>query len=60
MKYYNILMSLAEIASENGNMYAITDYAFGYIPFKNGENMVQKVGHDFLDIAQWLLNEMKN
>ena len=60
MKCYNILVSLAELASENGNSeYSIIDYAFGYIPFKNGENKVQEVGNNFIDIAHWLLNEMK-
>lgn len=60
MKYYNTLVSLAELASENGNEYSITDYAFGFIPFKNGENKVQEVGNTFIDIAQWLLKEMEN
>ena len=58
MKYYETLVSLAEIASENGkNTYSITDYAFGFIPFKNGKNMVQEVGNNFFSIANWLLSE---
>lgn len=57
MKYYDTLVSLAELASENGNTYSITDYAFGFIPFKNGENKVQEVGNDFSSVARWLLNE---
>ena len=60
MKYYKILVSLAEIAGENGkNTYDIIDYALGFIPFKNGENKVQEVGDNFIDIAHWLLNEAK-
>ena len=60
MKCYETLVSLAELASENGkNTYSITDYAFGFIPFKNGENMVEKVGTNFLAIAHWLLIEME-
>lgn len=57
MECYKILLSLAELASKNGNTYSITDYAFGFIPFKNGENKVQEVGDKFLNIAHWLLNE---
>lgn len=57
MKYYNTLISLAELASENGNEYSITDYAFGFIPFKNGENKTQEIGNDFFSIAHWLLIE---
>lgn len=57
MKYYKILALLAEIASENGNDYSVTDYACGFIPFKNGENQVQEIGHDFFSVAQWLLSE---
>ena len=59
MEYYKILVSLAELASKNGNTYSITDYAFGFIPFKNGENKVREIGDKFLDIAHWLLNEME-
>lgn len=57
MECYKILLSLAELASKNGNTYSITDYAFGFIPFKNGENKVREVGDKFLSIAHWLLNE---
>jgi hypothetical protein len=57
MECYKILLSLAELASTNGNTYSITDYAFGFIPFKNGENKVQEVGDKFLNIAHWLLYE---
>lgn len=57
MKYYKILASLAEIASENGNSYNVTDYACGFIPFKNGKNKVQEIGHDFFSVARWLLDE---
>lgn len=61
MDYYNTLVSLAELASENtNNEYSITDYAFGFIPFKNGENKVQEVGNDFFSIAHWLLIEAEN
>lgn len=61
MDYYNTLVSLAKLASENtNNEYSVTDYAFGFIPFKNGENKVQEVGNSFIDIAHWLLNEMEN
>lgn len=59
MKYYEVLVSLAELASKNGNIYSITDYAFGFIPFKNGENKVQEIGDKFLDIAHWLLYEIE-
>lgn len=57
MKYYKILALLAEIASENGNDYSVTDYACGFIPFKNGKNKVQEIGHDFFSVARWLLDE---
>ncbi len=60
MKYYKTLVLLAELASKNGNAYSITDYAFGFIPFKNGENKVQEIGDRFFDIAHWLLNEAEN
>lgn len=60
MRNYEILIYLAEIAGENGkNTYSIVDYAFGFIPFKNGENKVQEVGDDFLDVALWLITEAK-
>ena len=57
MKEYEALVSLADIANGNGNIYTVTDYAFGFIPFKNEENMVEKVGNDFFSIAHWLLVE---
>lgn len=57
MNYYETLVSLVELASKNGNTYSITDYALGFIPFKNGENKVQEVGNDFFSIAHWLLDE---
>lgn len=61
MDCYKILLSLAELASADGkNEYIITDYAFGFIPFKNGENKVQEIGNNFFNIAHWLLNEMEN
>lgn len=48
MKCYEILVSLVELANENSNhTYSITDYAFGFIPFKDGENKVQEVGNRF-------------
>lgn len=63
MKHYNTLVNLAELATEksNGkNTYNVVDNVFGYIPFKNEENLVEKVGSDFHLIAQWLLNELEN
>lgn len=61
MECYNILNSLAELASKgSNNTYTITDYAFGFIPFKNGENKVQEVGNSFFSIIYWLLKEMEN
>ena len=60
MKYYEALVLLAEVASESGkNTYKVTDYALGFIPFKNGENKVKEVGNDFLSIAHWLTSEAK-
>ncbi len=57
MEHYKILVSLAELASKNGNTYSITDYAFGFIPFKNGENQAQRIGDNFFNVAHWLLYE---
>lgn len=58
-KYYETLVSLAKIAEERtGNKYDITDFAFGFIPFKNGENKAKEVGDSFVRIAYWLLGEM--
>ena len=60
MDYYNTLVSLAKLASENSkNEYSIIDYAFGFVPVKNGENKVKEVGNDFFKISHWLLNEME-
>ena len=57
-KYYEALALLAELAGEHGNnTYSITYYAFGFIPFKNGENKVEEVGTEFTEIAHWLINE---
>lgn len=58
MKYLETLNSLAEIAGERSeNTYSITDYAFGFIPFKNGENKSAEVGDSFLAVARWLISE---
>ena len=58
-KYYETLMLLAKIAEEHGeDKYDITDFAFGFIPFKNGENKTKEIGNDFVNIARWLLNEI--
>lgn len=60
MKYYNTLALLAEIAGEYGeNTYSVTDFAFGFIPFKNGENKSKEVGIEFDKIAHWLIDEWK-
>lgn len=60
MNYYEILLSLVKLANESGeNTYSITDYAFGFIPFKNGENQVQRIGDNFFNIAHWLLYEIE-
>ena len=61
MGFYETLVFLAELAGKNGNnTYSITDYAFGFIPFKNGENKVSEVGNSFTKIARWLLDEAEN
>ena len=58
-KHYEALVLLAKIAEERtGNKYGITDFAFGFIPFKNDENKVKEVGDDFVNIAHWLLDEL--
>ena len=57
MEYHKILVLLAEVASRNGNTYSITDFALGFIPFKNKENKSKEVGIDFIKIARWLLDE---
>ena len=58
MEYYKILVLLAEVASRHGNnTYSITDFALGFIPFKNGENKSREVGTGFFRIARWLLDE---
>ena len=57
-KYYKALALLAELAGDCGdNKYSVTDYAFGFIPFKNGENKVKEVGNGFTEIAHWLIDE---
>lgn len=57
-KYIEAITLLAELAGEYGNnTYTVQPYALGYIPFKNGENMVNEVGTKFIDIAHWLLDE---
>lgn len=59
-KYYEALALLAELAGDYGdNTYGVTDYAFGFIPFKNGENKVKEVGNQFTDVAHWLVDEGK-
>lgn len=60
-KYYKTLELLTEIAMEHGkNEYSVTDFAFGFIPFKNGENKSKEVGISFADVAHWLIEEGKN
>lgn len=57
-RYYKALALLAELAGEHGdNTYSVTDYAFGFIPFKNGENKVKEAGNQFTEIAHWLIDE---
>ena len=57
-RYYRALALLAELAGEHGtNTYSVTDYAFGFIPFKNGENKAGTVGVQFTEIAHWLIDE---
>ena len=57
--YYETLVLLAKIAEKHtNNKYTITDYAFGFIPFKNGENKVKEIGDEFIQIAHWLLDEI--
>lgn len=59
-KYYEALALLAELAGEYGNnTYSVTDYAMGFIPFKNKENKVVEVGNQFTDVAHWLIDEGK-
>lgn len=59
-KYYKALALLAELAGEYGNnTYSVTDYALGFIPFKNGENKIKEVGNGFDEIAHWLIEEGK-
>lgn len=63
MKYYETLVNLCEIATEksNGkNTYNVTDCGIGFIPFKNGKNLVTEIGTDFIKISRWLLDEMEN
>lgn len=57
-KYYETLSLLAELAGEHGtNTYSVTDYALGFIPFKNGENKSNEVGNSYNEIAHWLIDE---
>ena len=57
-KYYEALALLADLAGEHGeNKYEITDYAFGFIPFKNGKNVSKEVGTEYAKIAHWLIDE---
>lgn len=57
-KYYEALALLAELAGDYGdNTYSVTDYAMGFIPFKNGENRVMEVGNQFTEVAHWLIDE---
>lgn len=57
-RYYKALALLAELAGDHGtNTYSVTDYAFGFIPFKNGENKVKEVGTGYSEIAHWLIDE---
>ena len=56
-KYYETLVFLAELATKSGpDEYEIVDYALGFIPFKNGENMTSTVGNNFIKVAHWLLD----
>lgn len=60
-KCFQILTSLSEIAGETEkNKYEVIDFAFGFIPFKNGVNMSQEIGNSFLRIARWLLDETED
>lgn len=55
------LASLVEVANEiSGNRYEIIPFALGFIPFRNNINMVPDVGHSFIGIARWLLDEIDN
>lgn len=57
-KHYKALALLAELAGEFGdNTYSVTDFAFGFIPFKNGENKSKEVGNGYSEIARWLIDE---
>lgn len=57
-KYYEALALLAELAGEYGNnTYSVTDYAMGFIPFKNRENKAGVVGVQFSEVAHWLIDE---
>ena len=57
-KYYKALLLLAELAGEYGdNTYSITDFALGFIPFKNGKNQSEEVGIGFNEVARWLIDE---
>ena len=55
------LASLVEVANETGNnKYEVIPFALGIIPFKNNVNMTVEVGHSFIGVARWLLNEIEN
>ena len=57
-KYIEAITLLAELAGEYGeNTYTVQTYALGYIPFKNGKNMINEVGNKFIEVAHWLLDE---
>ena len=59
-KYYKTLQLLAEIAEDYGtDTYSVTNFAFGFVPFKNGENKSKEVGIEFSDVAHWLIDEGK-
>ena len=55
------LASLVDVANETGNnKYEVVLFALGVIPFKNSVNMTVEVGHSFIGVARWLLNEIEN
>ena len=56
-----VLISLVAIANETSeNQYDFIPFALGYIPCKNGVNMVDDIGHSFIGVARWLLNEIES
>jgi hypothetical protein len=55
------LISLVEVANEtSSNQYEIIPFALGFIPFKNDVNMTVSIGHSFIGVARWLLDEIEN